>query len=75
MRDTHATDAPGHANAAAGDHHNPSDHGGDHGHDDHAHGEEALGPIDVWAWGAGILGLAVAVGIAACFALATGTLV
>lgn len=70
MSDTHATDAPGHANAAAGDHHDLSDHGDDHGHD-----EEALGPIDFWAWGAGILGLAVALGVAACFALATGTLV
>lgn len=46
MSDSHATDAPGHA-------------------------EAALGPVDVAAWGAGIVGVAIAVVIAACFALAT----
>lgn len=68
MSDLHTSDAPGHAGAVA--HHDPADHGGDHGHDDHAHGAEALGPIDVGAWGAGILGLAIAAVIAACFAIA-----
>jgi hypothetical protein len=74
MNDTHAADAPGHADAAAGDHHDVADHGGEHGHDDHAHGEGTLGPIDVWAWSAGALGIGIAIGIAACFALATGSL-
>jgi hypothetical protein len=46
----------------------------DHGHDDHAHAETALGPIDVAAWGAGVAGIAIALAIAACFALATGSL-
>jgi hypothetical protein len=69
MADVHATDQPGHAGAVA--HHAPDDHGGDHGHDDHAHGEEALGPIDTAAWGAGILGIVIAVIMALCFALAT----
>jgi hypothetical protein len=42
-------------------HHQPDDHGDDHGHQDNAHGEThdtpALGPIDVTAWGAAILGI------------------
>lgn len=44
----------------------------EHGHDDPAdHGDAALGPIDAAAWGAGVVGVAIAVVIAACFALAT----
>jgi len=68
--DRHADDAPGHEDAVA--HHLPDDHGGDHGHDDHAHaGEEGLGPIDAAAWAAGIAGVAIGLAIAVCFALAT----
>jgi hypothetical protein len=70
--DPHDADAPGHAGADA--HHATDDHGDDHGHDDHAHGDEPLGPIDLAAWGAGLLGFAVAVGMAACFAIATGAI-
>ena len=71
--DTHAADAPGHAGAVV--HHQTDDHGEDHGHDDHAHGgADELGPIDVFAWGAGLAGIAIAVVIAACFALATSGL-
>ena len=33
--------------------------------------EEPLGPIDVAAWGAGILGVAIGLVIAVCFAWAT----
>lgn len=77
MTDRHASDTPGHEDAVV--HHRIDDHGADHGHDDHAHeGEahegEALGPIDPAAWGAGILGLAVALVIAACFAFATSVI-
>jgi hypothetical protein len=65
----HDADAPGHEGAVA--HHALDDHGEDHGHDDHAHAEEALGPVDRAAWGAGILGVAIALVIAFCFVLAT----
>ena len=54
-KDQHLDDAPGHEGAVG--HHATDDHGEDHGHDDHAHAEEPLGPIDVWAWGAGALGI------------------
>jgi hypothetical protein len=69
--DQHASDVPGHDGAVA--HHATADHGDDHGHDDHAHVDEgpALGPIDVYAWGAGVLGIAIGVAIAICFAAAT----
>lgn len=41
-----------------GPHGTADDHGADHGHDDHGdHGGEALGPIDVPAWGALVLGI------------------
>ena len=70
--DKHAADTPGHEGAVG--HHLADDHGEDHGHDDHGHGEEPLGPIDIAAWGAGIVGVAVGVVIAACFALATSAL-
>ena len=41
------------------------------GHDDHGHDVSALGPVDTAAWGAGILGVAIAVVMAICFAMAT----
>ena len=47
--------------------HDPADAPGHEG----AVAEEALGPIDVAAWGAGLLGLVIGVAIAACFVLAT----
>jgi len=68
----HATDAPGHDEAVAGDHHATTDHGTDGGHDDHGHADEwEPGPIDVTAWGAGALGVGLGLVVAACFALAT----
>jgi hypothetical protein len=70
MTSQHDGDAPGHDGAVA--HHATDDHGDDHGHDDHAHAdEESLGPIDGAAWGAGLLGVAIALGVAFCFVLAT----
>ena len=70
--DPHEGDAPGHAGAVA--HHATDDHGDEHGHDDHAHGEEPLGPIDAAAWGAGLVGAITALIVVFCFALATGSL-
>lgn len=40
-----------------GPHGSAEDHGETHGHDDHAHDSDALGPINVPAWGAAVLGL------------------
>lgn len=63
--ETHSEPGPGDPHGGA------DDHGADHGHDDHGHAEEPLGPVDVWAWGAGALGLLIAGVIVFCFALAT----
>ena len=70
MTDTHGADAPGHTGAVA--HDQTDDHGGDQGHDDHAHAELPLGPIDVAAWGAGVLGVLAGLVIAVCLVVATG---
>ncbi len=44
-------------------------------HADHADGAgEDLGPIDVFAWGAGVLGVALGLVVAACFVLATAAI-
>lgn len=71
MSDPHNATTPDPAGATAGDHHAVTDHGDAHGHDDHGHSEPALGPIDTAAWGAGILGIGIAVVMAICFAMAT----
>ena len=49
------------------------DHGGDHGHDDHGHGAEegALGPVDTFAWGAGLVGVLAGLLVVIAFVLAT----
>jgi hypothetical protein len=65
----HAADAPGHPGAVA--HQATDDHGDEHRHDDHAHGDEPLGPIDVPAWGAGVLGVLLGLGVTLAFVLAT----
>jgi hypothetical protein len=58
----------GGANVAPDEHatddHAPDDHG-------HGHGADALGPIDVAAWGAGALGVALGLAVAFCFVVAT----
>ncbi len=55
MADKHDAHA---GESMVGPHGVASDHGEDHGHDDHAHGGgDALGPIDLPMWGAAILGI------------------
>lgn len=61
--------------AIVGPHGAPDDHGGDHGHDDHAHADDApLGPVDLFAWGAGALGIAAGLAVALVMAASTGWL-
>lgn len=54
--DTHGS-GPHAGESMVGPHGSADDHGDDGGHDDHAHGGEALGPINVAAWGAAALGI------------------
>ncbi len=65
--DQHVDDAPGHEGAVA--HHPTDDHGEDHGHDDHAHGAGTLGPIDLAAWGAGVVGVLLGLAVVLAFYL------
>jgi hypothetical protein len=61
---SHPEPSPAPANAAGIDH--------DDEDDDHiAHGGPTLGPIDVQAWGAGVLGVALGLVVALCLVLAT----
>ncbi len=54
-----------HGNDATVETHGPGDHRADQAHDDHGHGDdghghgdgEALGPVNVLAWGAGAVGI------------------
>lgn len=62
-------------------HHGTTDGGADHAHggadraddhaDDHAHGGVALGPVDVRAWGALVLGVAAGLVVALCLVITT----
>ena len=72
MTDSHAD--PHASDAMAGPHGSVDDHGADHGHDDHGHGAAADGPIDLPAWGAGVLGIALGLVVVVGIALAAGTL-
>lgn len=66
---THDSDVPGHDGESG--HPATGDQGADHGHDDHAAGEVALGPIDWFAWGAGLLGVILGAVVTLAFVLAT----
>jgi hypothetical protein len=66
----HAQDGElNHPGDVANEVHGPDDHGGTHGHDDHAHGSDALGPIDTAAWGAFVVGIAAGLVVALCLVL------
>ena len=55
--------------------HGAGDHDEDHGHDDHAHpDDEPLGPVDLLAWGAGVLGIGAGLVVALVIAASTGWL-
>lgn len=52
--------------------HEPDDAGHGHGgHDDHEEHGTALGPIDWFAWGAGILGVGAGLVVAFCLYVST----
>lgn len=53
--------------AMVGPHGVADDHGDTHGHDDHAHGADVLGPLDVRAWGAALLGIALGLVVMVAF--------
>jgi hypothetical protein len=52
----------------------PDEHEAPDGHDDLVHGSAALGPIDVQAWGALVVGAGMGLIVALCVALSTGAL-
>lgn len=52
--------------------HGATDHGDDSEHDDHAHPEEPLGPVDVVAWTYGAFGIVLGLVIALAMAFSAG---
>lgn len=53
------------------DHEAGGGHEAEHGHDGHDH-EDRLGPIDVAAWGAGLVGVGAALAVVVALALSVG---
>ena len=66
-----AIDRGHHPGDLAGEAHGPDDHGETHGHDDHAHVSEALGPVDVQAWGALAIGVLAGLLVVLCLVIST----
>jgi hypothetical protein len=60
-------DDPHAGESMVGPHGADDDHGVDHGHDDHAHGGDALGPFDVQAWSMAVLGILLGLAVAIAF--------
>jgi hypothetical protein len=51
----------------------PETHEADqHPHDEHGHGVDILGPMDIQAWGAGVAGILLGLIVALCLVVATG---
>ena len=68
----HVAPDPHESEAMAGPH-GADDHGDDHGHDDQAHEDgDALGSVDLRAWGAGVLGIVGGLIVAAVLAIGAG---
>ena len=55
----------------AGEVHGPADHGDEHGHDDHAHPPEALGPVDRERWSAFVGGVLLGLVVVFCLVFTT----
>jgi hypothetical protein len=68
----HVPDVHGTSTVVEGPHGSTADHGDGHGHDDHAHAEDALGGIDWPMWGVGVLGVVLALMMTGALAMATG---
>ena len=68
MSDQHSTHEPDLAAPSSTDHGETDHDGSGHGDD---HGASTLGPVDVAAWGAGILGVGVAIAMTVAFMIAT----
>jgi hypothetical protein len=60
-------DDPHAGESMVGPHGAADDHGSDHGHDDHAHDGEALGPFDIPAWSMAVLGIVLGLVVAIAF--------
>jgi hypothetical protein len=56
-----------HADEASVGPHGAGDHGETHGHDDHAHLVEGPGPVDLRAWAAALLGIALGLVVMVAF--------
>ncbi len=69
---SHVSDEHGASHAVAGVHGSTADHGDGHGHDDHGHQDQSLGPIDWAMWGVGALGVIIGLIMTAGLAVATG---
>ena len=69
---TQVPDVHGASHAVEGPHGSTADHGDEHGHDDHAHAGDALGPIDWTMWSVGVVGVVLALAVVVGFVLATG---
>ncbi len=68
-------DATPHPGDVVDEVHGAGDHGhDDNGQDDHGHESEALGPINVYAWGAFVLGTGLGLVVAVCIAISTRAL-
>ena len=63
-----------HPGDVAAEAHGPDDHGDTDGHDDHAHGGETLGPIDVQAWGAFAIGVGAGLLVVLCLVVSLALL-
>ncbi len=66
-----ASHGHGEHEAAAGDAERGG-HAADGGHGGHGGHESTLGPVDLPAWSVGVLGVAIGLAVALCFAFATG---